>query len=364
MPKKQKDGYLVYGDDIKAQIDNLDSLTADLDAMVDKETKKALKKRYKDVRKRGGAKPETAAVPTEHLEDIQSDTGRNAYEDLPDEDEEKPKEKKPKKTPNIILIILIILVVGSLLVGGWFVLSPMLFPKEETAPSPSPSADIFKGVTETKMPELENAGGSIDVNNTPTPEETDSPSSVVVTKGLLPEISITSEVQLSDTLVYATTINSTIQAYYDSILSTIQEYEIGYNIESEMDKYSAMLNFDIEMMESQYKSIYGQFGGDDYYSNSLERFRNIKTLTESLENSMSVNDINTTANNYIRNENTLAEKSRTALIAYLDENGVVYSDEDESKITYDELPEETAEPESSANPDASASPSADAAAGQ
>lgn len=363
MPKKQKDGYLVYGDDIKAQIDNLDSLTADLDAMVDKETKKALKKRYKDVRKRGGSKTE-AAVPSERLEDIRSDMGNSAYEDLPDEEEEKPKEKKPKKKPNIILIVLIIIVVGSLLTVAWFVFSPMIFPSDDAEPTPTPSADIFKGVTETKMPELENAGDPIDVNNTPDPEATETPSAVVVTKGLLPEISITSEVQLSDTLVYATTINSTIQAYYDSILSNIKEYVIGYNIESKMDKYTAMLDFDIKMMESQYKSIYGQFGGDDYYNNSLERFRNIKTLTESLENSMSVNDINTTANNYIRNENTLAEKSRSALIEYLDANGVVYSDEDESKITYDELPEETATPESTAEAESTASPSAGAEAGQ
>lgn len=342
--------YLIYGDDVRAKLDDLDELTDDLDAVVEKQTKKVLKQRGKKIRKQKPVK--TSSKNSESLEDIDNSSVQNYEppEEEDDTDEMEPEDIKPKKKkPNIIIVIMILIVVAACGVIGWMSVSSYLN-KSEATPSPTVKTDIFKDVTSTIEPTASaDSASENDAGNSaqPTASADSGATGVTITKGLLPDVSAAADVTISDTLLYASSINTTISSYYESIIDTIENYTDGYNIESEMSKYSTMIDFDMQKMESQYKSIYSQFSGDSYYSTAYDRFKNLKDMTTGLNNSMNQNELNTAANNYIRNENSLSEKSRQALIEYLDANNIVYSADDESKIVYDELPEESADPQAS-----------------
>jgi hypothetical protein len=366
-----KNKYLIYGDDEREQLEDLDSLSKDLDEAVHRETLNALKKRSKNKQKaKPKANPTEIFTPaiSEELTDLplsdedsviggamsNEDAAQNTAEErvIPEEEQEEaapapePVEepvKKPKKGAKILLITLLIIFLG--LIGA----TAYLY--------------YFKGLT---IPGLPAASGSTaaatveataEATDVPTPTPTDA---VVITNGRLPVLSGASDATLNDSLVYATTINGTVTSYYDDILNVLKKYQDDptMDIESELYRYRQMISLDCSAITS-YQAVYRTYGGDDYYTSAADRFSNLQHMVEAVKNGTDTSTLYTTLNNYIRNENTLSEKSRKALIDYLDSNNVEYTADDNTKIVYDELSVASADPSASADASAEASAGAE-----
>lgn len=344
----KKTNYLIYGDDNRIKNENLDDLASRADEMLAIQKGKLIESRYKN-RKKGKKKfkqGEFAQHVSGDLSDIRAESTENlspASSSEPpvekntspaasqDSSEKKPEEeKKPKKRlKRWVLIVIASLLAMFLAALLWMLFGSAGVPRVNEEPSPTPSASALAA--------------------TPTPAAS---YTVSISEGYLPEVSLDKTYSLSETLSLAKDLNDTSTTYLDHIVDVVQRAgdSQDVNVDQELAEDRARLSYDMVRLEN-YEHAFDPYHGIPFVRAAVARMENINEMYGSISNNMTAEDMVTTANRYIENENTLADSSKKELIDYLTFNEVQYTEEGD-EIRYD-----TNQFAASASPDAD--PSAD-----
>lgn len=348
----KKTNYLIYGDDNRIKNENLDDLALRADEMLAIQKGKLIESRYKN-RKKGKKKfkpgdfaqhvsgdlSDIRAESTDNLSPASSsenpaekNTSLDASRDLSGE---KPEEgKKPKKRlKKWVLIVIAALLAMFLAALLWMLFGGTRAPQTNEEPSPTASVSALAA--------------------TPTPAAS---YTVSISEGYLPEVSLDKTYSLSETLTLAKALNDTSTTYLDHIVDVVQRAgdSQDVNVDQELAEDRARLSYDMVRLEN-YEHAFDPYHGIPFVRAAVARMENINEMYGSISNNMTAEDMVTTANRYIENENTLADSSKKELIDYLTFNEVQYTEEGD-EIRYD-----TNQFTASASPDAetSADPNAE-----
>ena len=348
----KKTNYLIYGDDNRIKNENLDDLALRADEMLAIQKGKLIESRYKN-RKKGKKKfkpgdfaqhvsgdlSDIRAENTDNLSpasssetSVEKNTSLDASRDLSGE---KPEEgKKPKKRlKKWVLIVIAALLAMFLAALLWMLFGGTREPQVNEEPSPTASVSALAA--------------------TPTPAAS---YTVSISEGYLPEVSLDKTYSLSETLTLAKALNDTSTTYLDHIVDVVQRAgdSQDVNVDQELAEDRARLSYDMVRLEN-YEHAFDPYHGISFVRAAVARMENINEMYGSISNNMTAEDMVTTANRYIENENTLADSSKKELIDYLTFNEVQYTEEGD-EIRYD-----TNQFTASASPDAetSADPNAE-----
>ncbi len=133
---------------------------------------------------------------------------------------------------------------------------------------------------------------------------------------------------IEEALVYFSLINSTVVTYMEEM----KEVVIYYNnrettdiyVEDLMASYKSSILLDIEIL-AKYKSIYEQFGAENLYLVTVDRYQNAYALAQSSKNVMTESAIITNTNLYIGNEEEYNTRAITSLLEILDTYDINYT---------------------------------------
>lgn len=129
-------------------------------------------------------------------------------------------------------------------------------------------------------------------------------------------------------LVQFDEINQTIIGY----LTEMKDIIIQYNdrdrndiyIEDLMKPYKESLLRDIDIL-AKYKKIYDNYGASDLYLVTVSRLQNAYELARTSKNVMTEKALIRNTNNYIEKEEELNTRATTALLSFLENNGIEYN---------------------------------------
>lgn len=352
----KKTNYLIYGDDNRIKNENLDDLASRADEMLAIQKGKLIETRYKN-RKKGKKKFKQgefaqhvsgdlsdirAETPVENAETLSpaSSSENTAKQDTTPAASRNPSEEtlekgnKPKKRlKKWVLIVIAALLAMFLAALLWMLFGSAGVPRAIEEPSPTPSVSALSA--------------------TPTPAAS---YTVNISEGYLPEVSLDKTYSLSETLTLAKALNDTSTTYLDHIVDVVQRAgdNQDVNVDQELAEDRARLGYDMVRLEN-YEHAFDPYHGIPFVRAAVARMENINEMYGSISNNMTAEDMVTTANRYIENENALADSSKKELIDYLTFNEVQYTEEGD-EIRYD-----TNQFAASASPDAetSADPNAE-----
>lgn len=305
----KKNNYVIYGDDDRAQVEDLDEIAKGLDELIYKERERQIKKRLKKRGKKKTVSKNNVNYVTpvkEELLDINDDIPLDVAEstEKPKSKEKEVEKEEPKKKVNWPLWILtaclaiIVASIGTVLYNQ--------LKHRETQP-----------IVEDQVAVVE--------DNTS-----------VISGGRLIEYVPTTGDDVNTSLVAASNINSTIESYYGDILEMFRNYSQEQDLTTSINDYKQLIQYDILSLDT-YRELFSVHDGLDYFNTSRVRFENLHGLLDSYSAGMDKSTLYTIANNFIRKENGYGSEARQALIYFLDRNNVYYNDDSSDHITYEEL---------------------------
>lgn len=307
-----KKKYLLYGDDKREEVADLDELAQEADRLLATKTKKTVE--HSDLEDISQEIVPLADDPPIIEEEERDDTKEESKKE-----EGQPKKKRPIRS--VLIILLLIIGIASM------VSVIRQTPNEPVAKEPS--------VTEPKEDHKEN-------NDAPKKEQEEKVNEHVQDNeehmGYLKPVQKTETYTVSDTLSFAKKINDTTKDYLMYAVDLITEIQEGKTVDlkTALGTKKKMLDYDIENITT-YETMFDTYHGGDYIRAAEDRIKNVQAMYEAVvQEYPSITDLVHKTNEFIANENIAAQKSKDTLVAYLDANNVSYH-MDDSQISYDEL---------------------------
>ena len=306
----KKNNYLIYGDDDREQVENIDEIAKGLDELINKEREKEIKKRLKKKGKKKTATKNNVNYVTpvkEDLLDINDDvsTPDVAESTTKAEDKKEAKETSEKKKTNWgIWVLTACLAIIAASIGT------VLYNRFKTPTLPSEPVATEVTVVDEQPSQI--TGGRLVAYNPIDGED------------------------VNASLVAASNINAVIESYYRDIIDVAKNYKEGESLTSKVADYKQLVQLDTDSLET-YKDLFTAHDGSSYFEVSKQRLGNVSSMLDSYTDGVDKSTLYTVANNFIRKENSLSAEARQALIYYLDRNNIYYNDDSQNVITYEEL---------------------------
>lgn len=305
--------HAVYGDDDQENLARIFSQEDEILKLVEASNRQTMKDRLKNVGKKKSVDVTVNAIKPEEIPEdvkegkIEKKKKKDSMIDMtsfetPKQKVKKPKkEKKPKEKANpksLLYVFLILFLIISLGVLWAF--------KDEI----SVAVDNLK----VSLNEAADAYGSNNLDNNS-------------------EINTGGEEGLKTVVNASVEANTKLRTFYEELVSIANTTKDEYVIETLASKQNEVIQS--RQSFEAYKSLFEQYqGGQTYYESTLTRYTNLETLLAKIS-TLDSSQIPSALNEGIDEENVIIAEQKASLKAFLDMNGLTYTETENSiEVSY------------------------------